>query len=236
MDPGVRSRTNLRTAGRITTCATAATTGNEHRAQKNSFVCEKLWHGAQVSRTRPSRSRRAGTCPRGRWSQLAQVLEESGEPKRGPHEGGPAMERFLNASQEPLWARNMRPLRLPDPCPLAHTHVVVCKVSGPPVLCYASHWLRRPHIHPAVTVGGPYWHSVCDGFHVFLVLGQYLRIVVIMRLRILATIAIDPLFEIIRTIVATNSCTSPRSHIGTSSVPPPTTMGADPASAFFFWR
>ena len=41
-----------------------------------------------------------------------------------------------------------------------------------------------------------------------------------MRLRILATIAIDPLFEIIRTIVAINSCTSPRSHFGTSSVPP----------------
>ena len=57
-----------------------------------------------------------------------------------------------------------------------------------------------------------------------------------MRLRILATIAIDPLFEIIRTIVAINSCTCPRSHFGTSSVPPPTTMGADPASAFFFWR
>ena len=57
-----------------------------------------------------------------------------------------------------------------------------------------------------------------------------------MRLRILATIAIDPLFEIIRTIEAIKSCTSPRSHFGTSSVPPPTTMGADPASAFFFWR
>ena len=55
-----------------------------------------------------------------------------------------------------------------------------------------------------------------------------------MRLRILATIAIDPLFEIIRTLVAINSCTSPRSHIGTSSVPPPTTMFADPASAFSF--
>ena len=94
----------------------------------------------------------------------------------------------------------------------------------------------RPHIHPAVTVGGPSWHSVCDGFPVFLVFGQYFRIVVIMRLRILATIAINPLFEIIRTIVAINSCTSPRSHFGTSSVPPPTTMGADPASAFFFWR
>ena len=67
-----------------------------------------------------------------------------------------------------------------------------------------------------------------------LVLGQYFRIVVIMRLRIFATIAIDPLFEIIRTVMAINSCTSPRSHIGTSSVPSPTTMGADPASAFSF--
>ena len=39
-----------------------------------------------------------------------------------------------------------------------------------------------------------------------------------------------PLFDIERTVVAINSCTSPRSHI----VPSPTTMGADPASAFFF--
>ena len=102
-----------------------------------------------------------------------------------------------------------------------------------PLIGFGAHG-ARPHIHPAVTVGGPYWHSDCDGFHVFLVLGQYFRIVVIMRLRILATIAIDPLFEIIRTLVAINSCTSPRSHIGTSSVPPPTTMFADPASAFSF--
>ena len=142
--------------------------------------------------------------------------------------------RFLNASQERLWARYMRPLRLPDPCPLAHICVVVCKVPGP-LIGFGAHG-ARPHIHPAVTVGGHCWHSVCDGFHVFLVLGQYFRIVVIMRLRFLATIAIDPLFEIIRTVVAINSCTSPRSHIGTSSVPPPTTMGADSASAFFFWR
>ena len=42
----------------------------------------------------------------------------------------------------------------------------------------------RPHVHPAGTVRGPYWHSVCGGLHVFLVLGQYFRIVVIMRLRI----------------------------------------------------
>ena len=40
---------------------------------------------------------------------------------------------------------------------------------------------------------------------VFVVLGQHFRIVVIMRLRILATIAIDPLFEIIRPFVAINS-------------------------------
>ena len=52
--------------------------------------------------------------------------------------------RLLNASQEPLWDRNMRPLRLPDTCPLAHTLVVVCKVSSPPVLCYASHGLWGP--------------------------------------------------------------------------------------------
>ena len=111
---------------------------------------------------------------------------------------------------------------------------------GPPVLCYASHWLWGPRCSATHTSRGysrrPYWHSVCDGFHVFLVLGQYFRIVVIRRLRILATIAIDPLSEIIRTTVAINSCASPRSHFGTSSVPPPTTMGADPASAFFFWR
>ena len=66
-----------------------------------------------------------------------------------------------------------------------------------PLIGFGAHG-ARPHIHPAVTVGGPYWHSVCDGFHVFRVLGQYFRIVVIMRLRILATIAIDLLFEIIQ--------------------------------------
>ena len=109
----------------------------------------------------------------------------------------------------------------PHLCPLAQTPVVVCRDSGPPVLCFASHWVWGPRvlghtIHPAVTVGGPHGHSVCDGLHVFLVL-------------------IDPLFEIIRTFVAINSCTSLRSHIGTSSVPSPTTMGADLASAFFLW-
>ena len=56
---------------------------------------------------------------------------------------------------------------------------------GPPVLGYASHWVWGPHRHPAVTFGGPYWHWVCVGVHVFFVLGQCYR---------LATIAIDPLF------------------------------------------
>ena len=39
-----------------------------------------------------------------------------------------------------------------------------------------------------------------------------------------------------RTYVAINSCTSPRCHIGTSIIPSPATLGADPASACFFWR
>ena len=59
-----------------------------------------------------------------------------------------------------------------------------------------------------------------------------MRIVVIMRLTILATIAIAPLFVILRTM-ATNSCTSPRSHIGTSIIPSPTTMTADPCKYMF---
>ena len=90
---------------------------------------------------------------------------------------------------------------------------------------------RLQRLHPSVTVGGPYWHSV-------LVLGQYFRVAVITRLTILATIAIDPLFEIIRTFMAINSCTSPRRHTGTSIIRSPTTMGVDPASACFlaFYR
>ena len=89
---------------------------------------------------------------------------------------------------------------------------------------------------PRLQSEGPIGTRIAMAFMYFLVLGQYFRSVVIMRLRILATIAIDPLFEIVRTTVAINSCTSPRSHIGTSSVPPPTTTGADPASACFFGR
>ena len=125
----------------------------------------------------------------------------------------------------------------PDPCPLVHTPVVVCKVSGPPVLCYASHWL---------------WGPRCSATHTSR--GYSRRALLALGLRWLSCIPCPrpilqncrhhethnlshhgPLFEIIRTLVAINSCTSPRSHIGTSSVPPPTTMGADPVSAYFFW-
>ena len=94
----------------------------------------------------------------------------------------------------------------------------VCEVSGPFVLCDTSHWLWGPRCSATHAS-----HSVCVGSHVLFVLGQHFRIVIIMRLGISATIAIDPLFEIIRPKVAINSCTS--------SVPSPTTMGADPASA-----
>ena len=74
----------------------------------------------------------------------------------------------------------------------------------------------------------PYWHSVCDGSHVLFVLGQHFRIVVIVRLGISATIAIDPLFEIIRPKVAINSCRS--------SVPSPHHHGRGPYKCIFFWR
>ena len=132
--------------------------------------------------------------------------------------------RFPNVSHEPLWARNVRPLRFPDPW--------FAKIRGRPSLAAPLIGIRahgaRPHVHPAVTVGGPCWHSVRVGLHVLLVLGQYCRIVVIMRLTNLATTAIAPLFVSKRTIMGINSCTSPRSHIGTSIIPSPTTMGADP--------
>ena len=62
--------------------------------------------------------------------------------------------RFPNESHEPLWARNVRPLRLPDPCPLAQTPVVVCKVSGPPVLGYASNWVWAPRCSATHTSRG----------------------------------------------------------------------------------
>ena len=153
-------------------------------------------------------------------------------------EKGGARVFFVPPTQEPLWASNMRPLRLPDPCPRARLLWSFAKFRGhpsfaTPLIGFWSHG-ARPHRHPAVTFGGPYWHSVCDGLRVFLVLGQYFRIVVFMRLRILATIAIDPLFEITRTFMAINSCTSPGSHIGTSSVPSPTTMGGLCKCIFLF--
>ena len=95
----------------------------------------------------------------------------------------------------------------------------------------ARPWLRlalglapdgaRPHI------------SVRVRFHVFRVLGQYSRVVVIMRLTVLATIAIAKVFVIMRTIMAINSCTSPRSHIGTSIIPSPTTVGRGPCKCMF---
>ena len=141
--------------------------------------------------------------------------------------------RFLNASQEPFVGQEhsptetSRPLSTgPDPCGRLQSFG-----AARPLLRLSLGLGRRgarPHIHPAVTVGGPCWHSVCDGLHVFLVLGQYFRIVVIMRLRILATIALtrcSKLYEL--PVMAITRCTSPRSHIGTSSVPSPTTMGAD---------
>ena len=94
-----------------------------------------------------------------------------------------------------------RPLSTgPDPC--GPSQGVGGRPSfATPLIGFWAHG-ARPHIHPAITVGGPSWYSVCDGLHVFLVLGQHFRILVIMRLRSLATIATDPLFEIIRTIVS----------------------------------
>ena len=67
--------------------------------------------------------------------------------------------RFPNAAQEPLWARNMRPLRLPDPCPLARGRLQSFGAALP-LLRLIGFGARgaRPHIHHAVTVGGPYWH------------------------------------------------------------------------------
>ena len=89
--------------------------------------------------------------------------------------------------QEHAPTETSRPLSTgPDPCGRP------CKDSGPPLSLGLEPHGGRPHTHPAFTVGGHHWHSVCDGLQV---LCQYFRNVVIMRLRILATIAIDPLFE-----------------------------------------
>ena len=143
--------------------------------------------------------------------------------------------RFPNASQEPLWARNMRPLRLPGPCPLAQTPVVVCKVSGPPVLCYASHWVWGPRCSATHTSRGCSRRAL---FSTRLAMALMYCIPcprpILQNCRHHETQNLS--HEIIRTILVINSCTRPRSHIGTSCVPSPTTTGADPASAFFFWR
>ena len=87
--------------------------------------------------------------------------------------------RFPNESHEPLWARNMPPLRLPDPCPPARPLWSFAKFRGrlsfaTPLIGFGGH-RALPHICPAATVGGPCWHSVCVGLHVLLVLGQYLE-------------------------------------------------------------
>ena len=66
-----------------------------------------------------------------------------------------------------------------------------------------------------------HWHSVCVGLPVFLALGQQIRIVVVMRLTILATIAIAPLFVTIRKIMAINNCTEATSAQASSCHPPP---------------
>ena len=86
-----------------------------------------------------------------------------------------------------------------DPCGRLHRFRGRPSLATP-LIGFGAHG-ARPHIHPAVTVGGPYWHSIRVALHVFLVLGQHFRIVVIMRLTIMATIAIAPLFVIIRTIM-----------------------------------
>ena len=68
--------------------------------------------------------------------------------------------RFSNESQKPLWARSMRPLRLPHLCLLAQTLVVFFLCLGRPVLGYAT-LIRfgahgaRPQIIPRLQSEGP---------------------------------------------------------------------------------
>ena len=72
-----------------------------------------------------------------------------------PHGLAGTSRAFLQRiAPSPSPPQNMRPLRLPDPCPLAQTPVIVCKVSGPPVLCYASHWLLGPRCSATHTSRG----------------------------------------------------------------------------------
>ena len=85
----------------------------------------------------------------------------------------------------------------------------------------------RPHMHSTFTVGGPHRHAACDGLHVFLVLGQYLRIVVIMRLRILAAIAID------NGHLQLHQPAKPHRH---KQRPVTHHHGRGPCECIFFWR
>ena len=139
--------------------------------------------------------------------------------------------RFTNASQEPFVGQERAPTETSRPL----------STSPDPCGRLQSFGAARPVLRLSLALGPTVLGhtyiplSVCDGLHVFLVLGQYFRIVVIMRLRISATIAIDPLFEIVRTKWPSTVAPA-RSHIGTSSVPLPTTIGAGPCKCIFFWR
>ena len=62
--------------------------------------------------------------------------------------------RFPNESDEPLWARNMRPLRLPDLVLWPRFLWSFAEFQGrpslaTPLLGFGAHG-TRPHIHPAV--------------------------------------------------------------------------------------
>ena len=116
--------------------------------------------------------------------------------------------RFTNASQEPFVGQEHAPTETSRPLSTGPNPCVVCNFSEPPVLCCASHWLWGPRVlgHTYIPL------SVCDGLHVFLVLGQYFRIVVIVRLQNLSHHRHWPTVRIVRTTVPINSCTSAKPH------------------------
>ena len=116
--------------------------------------------------------------------------------------------------------------------------MVVCQVSGPPAFRYASYcflgstvlgYTYIPRLQSEGPVGTRFAMAVMYSF----VLANTSELSPIVRFRILATIAIEHCSKFYEFEVAINSCTSQRSHFGTSSVPPP--MGADPASATFLF-
>ena len=85
------------------------------------------------------------------------------------------------------------------PVILIHGIVRVLCLSIPSSLCSVigwSQWLGRFELSGEPKKGARIKaaRSVCVGLHLFFVLGQYFRIVVIIRHTILATIAIAPLF------------------------------------------